>query len=180
MKVFYTSGKLTKNKIVQDTHVASGNNCVAFIFDKIHVEIDCNRNVDSTQTSMLKNFVTVSSDRCVILRNVSWDAQTTAAGDFNFCVPHYVLLEFCEDYKRVVVNACHELVLIRTRNDNNCLTGDPALEPTLELFKVANVARVIEINKLSMLHALESSRYLSLAFALGIYMSFRSYTTKHS
>ena len=82
---------------------------------------------------VLVHLVIVSSDRTVW--NADWDAQTTA-GYFNFCVSLYVLLGFCEDYKRVVINARHELILIRARNDNNCLTGDPAVEPTLELFKV--------------------------------------------
>ena len=102
------------------------------------MEIDRNRNVGITST--LKNYVTVSSDRSVILRNAGWDVSgihpaTTAAGFFNYCVPLYVLLEFCEDYRRVVINARHELILIRARNDN-CLTGESATEPTLELFKV--------------------------------------------
>jgi len=95
------------------------------------------------------------------------DAQTTASGYFNFCVPLYILLGFCEDYKRVVINARHELILIRARNDNNCLTEDPAIEPMLELFKVQwRIPHVLlsEINKLSMLCALESGRYLSIAF----------------
>ncbi|KYN28612.1 hypothetical protein ALC57_02004, partial [Trachymyrmex cornetzi] len=74
-------------------------------------EIDRNRNVGITST--LKNYVTVSSDRSVILRNAGWGAQTTQAGYFNFCVPLYVLLGFCE-----------------------CLTGDPATEPILELLKI--------------------------------------------
>ena len=87
-------------------------------------------------TSTLKNYITVSSDRSVILQNAGWDAQTTAAGYFNFCVPLYVLLGFCEDYRRVMINAHHKLILIRTRNDNNCLMRDPATESTLELFKV--------------------------------------------
>ena len=93
--------------------------------------------------------------------------RTTAAGYFNFCVPLYVLLGFCEDYRRVVINARHELILIRARNDNNCLTGDSTTEPTLELFKVQwRMPHVLlsEINKLSMLRALESGRYLSMAF----------------
>ena len=112
-----------------------GNNCVAFIFDEIRyelngVEIDRNRNVGITST--LKNYVTVSSDRSVILRNAGWDALTTAAGYFNFCVSLYILLEFCEDYKRVMINARHELILIRARNDNNCLMGDLATEPNPE------------------------------------------------
>ena len=114
------------------------NNCVAFIFDEIRyelngVEIDRNRNVGITST--LKNYVTVF-DRSVILRNAGWDALTTAAGYFNFYVSLYILLGFCEDYKRVVINARYELILIRARNDNNCLMGDPATEPTLELFKI--------------------------------------------
>jgi len=95
----YTEGKekLMKNKVAQSAHVL-GNNCVAFIFNEIRyefndVEIDRNRNVGITST--LKNYVTMSSDRSVSLRNAGWDAQhsTTATEYFNFCVPLYVLLE---------------------------------------------------------------------------------------
>ena len=131
--------------------MALRNNCVAFIFDEIRyelngVEIDCNRNVGITST--LKNYVTMSSDRSVILRNAGWDAQTTAAGYFNFCVPLYVLLGFCEDYRRVVINARHELILIRARNDNNCLgrSGNRA-DARIIQSTVANAARVIERDK---------------------------------
>jgi len=61
----------------------------------------------------------------VILRNAGWDA--TAAGYFNFCVPLYVLLGFCENYKlRMVIKA--RRVDFNT-SDNNCLTGNPATEP---------------------------------------------------
>ena len=103
----------------QGTHVALENNCIAFIFKRDislnGVEIDRNRNMGITST--LKNYEIVSSNRSVILRNVDWDVQTTAARYFNFCVPLYILLGFCEDYKRVVINARHELILIRARND---------------------------------------------------------------
>jgi len=101
----------------------------------------------------------VSSDKSVILRNAGWDADY--CDRIFFCVPLYILLGFCEDYKRVVINTRHELILIRVRNNNNCLTGDPATEPTLELFKNTMPRRMphvllSEINKLSMLRALES------------------------
>jgi len=67
---FYVEGKLTKDKMVQSAHMTLRNNCIAFIFDEIQyelnsVEIDRNRNVGIT--SMLKNYVTVSSDRSMIL-----------------------------------------------------------------------------------------------------------------
>ena len=58
----------------------------------------------------------------------------TDDGYFNFCVPLNILLGFCEDYKRVVIDARHELILIRACN--GYIVGDPATELTLELFKV--------------------------------------------
>ncbi|KAL6256643.1 hypothetical protein P5V15_005721 [Pogonomyrmex californicus] len=115
----YIEGKLTKNRIR---------------YELDGVEIDRNRNVGVTST--LKHYVTTSSDRSVILRNAGWDAHTSADGYFNFCVPLYALLGFCEDYRHVIINARHELILIRSRNDNNCLMGNSALAPMVDLFKI--------------------------------------------
>ncbi|XP_018405039.1 PREDICTED: uncharacterized protein LOC108781543 [Cyphomyrmex costatus] len=78
-----------------------------------------------------------------------------------------MLFGFCEDYKRVVINARHELILIRARNDTNSVKGDPAAEPKLELFKIKwRLPHVTlnEVNKLSMLRILENGRYLSMSF----------------
>ncbi|KAL6257842.1 hypothetical protein P5V15_011437 [Pogonomyrmex californicus] len=148
----YIEGKLTKNRVVEGSDVMLGNNFVAFLFDEIRyeldgVEIDRNRNVGVTST--LKHYVTTSSDRSVILRNAGWDAHTSADGYFNFCVPLYALLGFCEDYRRVIINARHELILIRSRNDNNCLMGNSAFGPRDRLIQdtMANAARVIERDK---------------------------------
>jgi len=115
----------------------------------------------------------------VILRN----AQTTAAGYFNFCVSLYVLLWFCEDYKRVVINARHELILIRAHNDNNYLTGDSTIDRVnAQIIQntVANAARVIERDKLSTLRVLKSGRYLSMAFRSWDLYECSQSTTKHS
>lgn len=158
------------------------------MFDEIRyeldgVEIDRNRNVGIT--TALKNYVTISSDRSVIMRNAGWDAPTTVNGHFNFCVPLYMLLGFCEDYRRVVINARHELILIRSRNDNNCLLGNSTLEPVINIFKIQwRMPHVLlsEINKLSMLRALESGRYLSMGFRSWDLYEFPllQRTTKHS
>ncbi|XP_036146769.1 uncharacterized protein LOC118646927 [Monomorium pharaonis] len=122
----YIEGKLTIKKPAEGSDVTLGNNCIAFMFDEIRyeldgVEIDRNRNVGIT--SSLKNYVTMSSDRSVIARNAGWDPWNLPNGYFNFCVPLNMLLGFYEDYRRVVINARHELILIRARNDNNCLVG---------------------------------------------------------
>ncbi|XP_070170387.1 uncharacterized protein [Polyergus mexicanus] len=95
------------------------------------------------------------------------------------------LLEFCEDYRRVVINARHELILIRSRNDNNCLIGNLVLEPVIDIFKIQRrMPHVVlnKINKLSMLRALESGQYLSMGFRSWDLYEFPllQRTTKHS
>ncbi|XP_036147678.1 uncharacterized protein LOC118647256 [Monomorium pharaonis] len=184
----YIEGKLIIKKPVAGSDVTLANNCVAFMFDEIRyeldgVEIDRNRNVGITST--LKNYVTMSAARSVIARNAGWDPWNPPNGYFNFCIPLNILLGFCEDYRRVVINARHELILIRARNNNNCLMESSELEPKIELLKVQwRMPHVLlnEINKLSMLRALESGRYLSMAFRswdLYQYPLLQS-TTKHS
>jgi len=51
-------------------------------------------------------------------------------------------LGFCEDYRRIVINIRHKLILIRSRNDNNCLIGDPMRNPEIVQSTVADAACV--------------------------------------
>ncbi|KAL6268144.1 hypothetical protein P5V15_001236 [Pogonomyrmex californicus] len=172
----YIEGKLTKNRVVEGSDVVLGNNFVAFIFNEIRYELDgveINRNRNVGITSTLKHY------------NAGWDARTNADGYFNFCVPLYALLGFCKDYRRVVINARHELILIRSRNDNNCLMGNSTLDPVVNLFKIQwRMPHVLlsEIKKLLMLRTLESGRYLSMAFRSWNLYEFPllQRTTKHS
>ncbi|XP_036138439.1 uncharacterized protein LOC118644311 [Monomorium pharaonis] len=183
----YIEGKLTIKRPVAESDVTLGNNCIAFMFDEIRyeldgVEIDRNRNVGITST--LKNYVTMSSNRIMMASNAGWEPWNHLNEYFNFCLPLNMLLGFCEDYRRVVINARHELILIRARNDN-CLVGEPAREPEIELFKVQwRMPHVLlnEVNKLSMLRALKSGRYLSMAFRSWDLYEFPllQRTTKHS
>ena len=143
------------------------------------VEIDRNRNVGITS---IKNYMSMTYDKALIALNAGWNSRSdTKGGYFNFCMPLNMLLGFCGDYKCVIVNARHELILIRTRNDYNCLVGNPVMESEIELFKVqcqmSHVA-LNEINKLSMLRTLENG-YLSMS---GICASspLLQTTTKHS
>ncbi|KYM93805.1 hypothetical protein ALC62_15594 [Cyphomyrmex costatus] len=173
------------------------NNCVAFMFDEIRyeldgVEIDRNRNVGITST--VKNYVSLTVDRSRTLENAGWqltlglDALLTSRSiteDFNFSVPLNILLGFCEDYKRIVINARHELVLIRARNDNNCVIASNADDYTLTLSKVQwKMPHVVlnDVNKLSLLRTLENGRYLSMGFRSWDLYEFPllQSTTKHS
>jgi len=96
------------------------------------VKFDRNRNVGIT----INNYVS-TYNKSLIALNAGWNTRSdTEEGYFNFCVSLNMLLGFCENYKHVIVNARHKLILIRSRNNNNCLIRDPATNPTLELFKV--------------------------------------------
>ncbi|XP_077275281.1 uncharacterized protein LOC143904456 [Temnothorax americanus] len=186
---FYVEGRLVIKKRNDESVTTLANNCVAFMFDEIRyelngVEIDRNRNVGITST--IKNYVSLSYNDSQLMRNAGWDVTSSIPeGYFNFCVPLKLLLGFCEDHKRVVVNARHELILIRARSDNNCIVGNLATEPEIELFKIQwrmPHVTLYEVNKLPMLRALESGRYLSVSFRLWDlyeYPMLQS-TTKHS
>lgn len=95
------------------------------MFDEIRyelngVEIDRDRNVGVTST--IKNYVSLTSRVSDVLQNAGWGKPLVSArGSFGLCVPLRMLLGFCADYKRTVMNARHELILIRARNDNKCI-----------------------------------------------------------
>ncbi|KYN30223.1 hypothetical protein ALC57_00318, partial [Trachymyrmex cornetzi] len=79
-------------------------------------------------------------DKALIALNAGWNTRSdTEEGRFNFWRPLSMLLGFCEDYKRLIVNARHELILIQARNDNNWLVGNPVTESEIELFKNSNL-----------------------------------------
>ncbi|XP_071578787.1 uncharacterized protein [Temnothorax nylanderi] len=160
------------------------NNCVAFI------------NVGITST--IKNYASLTAERARRLQNAGWSYPTNesnlnnASRQFNFCVPLNILLGFCKDYRRVVINARHELILIRARNDVNCVVDpkktvprDPAKDPKITLLKVQwrmpHVA-LNDVTKLSLLRTLESGRFLSVGFRSWDLYEFPllQSTTKHS
>ncbi|XP_018403795.1 PREDICTED: uncharacterized protein LOC108780539 [Cyphomyrmex costatus] len=171
--VLYIEGKFVKKQKEGSTNQTPKltNNCVAFMFDEIRyeldgVEIDRNRNVGITST--IKNYNSLTAERNKTLENAGWkialsldlllDRSITTSEEFNFCVPLNTLLGFCEDYKCIVINARHELVLIRARNDNNYVIASDTEEFTLTLSKVQwKMPHMIlnDVNKLSLLRTLE-------------------------
>ncbi|KYN22456.1 hypothetical protein ALC57_05145 [Trachymyrmex cornetzi] len=69
----YVEGRLTVKKKNDQTPTTLVNNCVAFMFDEIRyelngVEIDRSRNVGISST--LKNYVSLTYDKALILENV--------------------------------------------------------------------------------------------------------------
>lgn len=152
------------------------NNAVAFMFDEIRyelngVEIDKCKNVGIT--SMLKNLISLTLDESNYLSSAGWymvdpPALLNANKEFSFCVQLTKLMGFFEDYKRVIMNARHELVLVRSRNDVNCLFGSTKfsrakLELTRIQWKMPHVT-LDEMTKLRFLQLLAKDQTISMAF----------------
>lgn len=111
------------------------------------VEIDRVRNPGVTTT--LKGYASFNELNLRLMGNAGWavnpsnlNSTTTvhsigAEGDFSFCIPLSSLFGFAEDYKKMIVNARHELVLIRAPSDKNSVqwhpgpaTGNPPVPDT--------------------------------------------------
>lgn len=128
------------------------NNAFAYLFDEIRyelngVEIDRVRNPGITTT--LKGYASFDGLTMRTMGNAGWITSSDNIanangvhpvddkGNFSFCVPLSSLLGFAEDYKKMIVSARHELVLIRSPGDKNAVqwksgpaTGTPPVQDT--------------------------------------------------
>lgn len=106
------------------------NNAAAFLFDEIRYElngfqIDACKNVGITST--LKGYVSFTPYDLTRMENTSWNKDSNTqitAGHISFCMPLKNIFGFAEDYQNILMNAKHELILLRSRNDLNALTGE--------------------------------------------------------
>lgn len=106
------------------------NNAAAFLFDEIRyelngVQVDLCKNVGIT--SLLKGYCSLQLLDMYRLSTGTWNINSDTrarAAKFNFCIPLKILLGFAEDYQNIILNAKHELILIRSRNDLNAFVGE--------------------------------------------------------
>lgn len=118
-----------KNPIEPPTIV---NNGPAFLFDEIRYEIngfEIDRCKNPGITTTMKGIVSYTTDDLLRLRNAGWNlhvpSEKTVAGNgiINYLLPLKCLFGFAEDYKHIVMNAKHEIILVRSRNDVNFFCG---------------------------------------------------------
>lgn len=171
--LIYIEGKLVKTADGKPLPVLRlTNNAVAFLFEEIRyelngVEIDRNKNVGITST--IKNKISLNENEGRMLENAGWKLENralNAEGSFNYCIPLKNILGFAEDYKKIVVNAKHELILIRSRTDLNAVYSE-ADECTISISKIIwRIPHVTVANpeKLSLLEIVASNKAIQMAF----------------
>lgn len=156
------------------------NNALAYLFDEIRYEL-CGVEVDRVRnlgvTSTLKGMISFTGGST--MEHVGWCCPTSDSlgivsddGYFNVCLPLYQLLGFAEDYQKIIVNVKQELILIRSRSDENSYVskrGSSAhsekarIELTKLYWKLPYVS-VNEFTRLTLLRRLKSEKVVSVAF----------------
>lgn len=172
----YIEGKLLLSDDKPSTTLRFINNGIMFLFDEIRYEIggtviDRNRNPGITST--MKTYVSYSRNEIKRWYNSGWDLDGSptfvdAKGHFNVCIPLRLLLGFCEDFKKIIVNIRQELVLIRSNTDINAIINTNDQEkPKITLSKIVWKIPHIELSdaqKIKFLQYIERGRDLPISF----------------
>lgn len=169
----YIEGKISKlngdDVVINDTSIT--NNGIAFLFDEIRyslngVEIDKNKFVGMSST--MKAYASLTPTESEMYENAGWGLNKKIIdnhGRFNVCLPLKLLLGFCEDYKRIIVNVKQELTLIRARNDENSYTSSESLK--IHISKLTWFVPHVYVNdkgRLKLLKVVEANRPIQIPY----------------
>lgn len=145
-------------------------NFASYLFESMRyelngTEIDRCKNVGATST--LKALTSIKRSELIGLHSASLDDGAAAAnGFFSLQIPLKLYMGFFEDYKNVVMNARHELIMVRSRNDINCFNGANN-NYTIAISKIKWRVPHIKFDdhmQLKMLKQIESDRPIPLAY----------------
>lgn len=98
-----------------------------FLFDDIRYElngIEIDRCKNPGITTIMKGLVSIPKKNAESAKISSFGVAGAVPARFSYCIPLKMLFGFAEDYKKIIMNMKHELILVRSRNDNNCFYGE--------------------------------------------------------
>ncbi|XP_037825201.1 uncharacterized protein LOC119613274 [Lucilia sericata] len=161
------SGKSSKN-------IKLKNNFVPNLFEEIRyelngVEIDRTRHLGISGT--IKNVLSLNDSESIMMGNASWSYDKdidVGEGFFNFYVSLKSLLGFAEDYNKIIMNCKHELILLRTKNDDNIVHSTEAGEN--RKISIQNISwriphvKLSDYSKLNTIKIIKSGNVLPVAF----------------
>lgn len=143
-------------------------NYATYLFSEIRyelngVEIDRTKNVGLA--SNMKRFSALSNSRYNTLMSV-YNDTTMIMKTYSFIIPVNQLLGFCDDYKKIILNAKHELVLVRNRSNvysYEATTESFNIKLTKIQWKVPHIT-LSDQAKLAMLRYLEKKQTISVPY----------------
>ena len=157
------------------------NNGICQLFEQIRyelngVEIDRCKRVGLT--SIMKGWASMNPQKEECLMNSGWiDIRETKSiviekGVFDVNIPLKMILGFAEDYKKIIINCRHELVLTRAHNDDSALvfTGEAngnIEDSKIKIDKIEWLVPHVQLSneyKIRMLRQLERQKPIKMAF----------------
>lgn len=161
----------TKEKV---SSIQLTNNPWLYLFQDIRyelngVEIDKIKNAGITTT--MKSFLSMNESESKMSKAWCWDidgVKNTHGGSFSVSIPLCNILGFAEDYKKIILNCKHELILLRSNSNLNALkvsTGEVLDDVEIHkiVWRVPHV-KVSDREKINLLRVLEKDRSIQLAF----------------
>lgn len=149
------------------------NNAYAFLFDQIRYElngVEVDRCTKPGITTTIKTLVSCNDNESKSLQMAGWHPfiaskqPTLSNNQFSACIPLKFLMGFAEDYRKIIINSSQELILLRSRTDDNCYknsdengTKRASMEITKIEWAIPHV-HVNDANRLQLLKTLNSNK----------------------
>jgi hypothetical protein len=171
----HIQGKILKHDhSAVSTKVLPINNFIAHLFAEIRLELGgiiVDRIKKPGITTTMKGYISHTPNESTALINAGWspfedtytnfDEQTSAS---DVCWPLSNTLGFAEDYKKVVLNLCQELVLLRSSADLNATLEATGLEKAyIRITWQVPHFTVSDEEKLKLFNIIEKNNPLSIA-----------------
>lgn len=145
----YIQGQLVKEGAtsIDPSELRLVRNGFLFLFDEIKyllngVLIDHVRNPGTT--TALKGYASFSPDKALGLEMSGWMMPSEYVkladdkGNFDACIPLEIVMGFFEDYNQIILQGKHELILHRSRTDNDSIRvmGEHDVKASIKLKSV--------------------------------------------
>lgn len=150
------------------------NNALLYLFQDIRyelngVEIDKIKNAGVTTT--MKSLISMNESESKIANSWGWNIdgiKNTNGGNFSASIPLCNIMGFAEDFKKVVINSRHELILLRSNTNLNAVklnTGEIVENVQINkiIWRVPHI-KISDKEKINFLKLLERDRSLQLVF----------------
>lgn len=154
------------------------SNAYAFMFEQIRYEINgveidrCNK---PGITTTLKALASYNDNESKLLQMAGWNPfknvqPTLSANKFNACIPLKFLMGMFEDYNRIVINVNQELILVRSRTDDNCyknIEQNGTKKASIEIEKIEWHVPHVSVNddvRFKLLNAVQHSKTIYIPF----------------
>lgn len=150
------------------------NNPFLFLFQDIRyelngIEIDKVKNAGITTT--MKSLLSMNENESGMSKAWGWDINGTkniGNGKFAVSIPLNKILGFAEDFRKVIINCQHELILLRSNTNLNGVKLNPnEVVDEIEIQKIVwrmPHIKVSDRQRINMLKLMEKDRALNLVF----------------